>query len=437
MNFTNSVNSEIDAAKLFSWMKHLFPLNRSLMGDDFRYTLTYLFDRLPNTRYHKFKSGTRIYDWTIPLEWNITEAWIKDIQGNTVVDFNDCNLHVVGYSVPVPKQIIDFDVLKKHIHTLEDQPTAIPYVTSYYQKDWGFCMEHNRFIEMSDKKYVVNINSTFNNGNLVIGDAVFRGESEKEIIFTSYCCHPSMANNELSGPILLTALADWLGLQRGLKYTYRFVLGPETIGSLSYLSRFESRLKENVLAGYNLTCLGDKHQFSYVQTRYGNTYAEKILEAVLQEFTDLYDRYQWLDRGSEERQYASPAFNMPFCSICRSKFGTFPEYHTSLDDLSFVSPEHLYESFELLQKLVIVIENNSIPFTNTKGEPFLTRYGLCNTLSKKSDFQSKMNLLNFVSYSDGGNDVIDIAQLMSVPLVDAIALKDKLLTHGLIYEKHH
>ena len=271
---------------------------------------------------------------------------------------------------------ISHDELLDHLYYLQDFPDAIPYVTSYYKKHWGFCLTYNNFItDFIHDSYVVNIKSDLKDGILQIGEVFIPGDSDDEILFSTYLCHPSMANNELSGPCVALALIRWLELNKP-KFSYRFLFLPETIGSICYLSSNLEKLRSNLVCGFNLTCLGDNAPFTYVPTPYSNTYTDKVLSFFLTQLYPNHNIYSWLDRGSDERQYCSPHINLPVCTVTRSKFHVYPEYHTDLDNLNFVSSEGLYTSFDFFTQLILFLEANCSPIATYPCEPFLLKYGL-------------------------------------------------------------
>ena len=396
--------------KMYSWLHDLFPINRSLTGPGNRDTLEYLSSLLENKLLiRSVPSGTKAFDWTIPDEWEVDEAWIKDSHGNTIVDFKNNNLHVVGYSIPVDK-VLDLAELEQYLHSIPDQPDAIPYVTSYYSRNWGFCLTHNQRVKLSPGKYHVVIKSKLFSGVLNYGEIILPGQSKEEVFLSTYICHPSMANNELSGPVVTTALAQWLMSCENRRYTYRIIFIPETIGSILYLSIHMEYLIKHVIAGFNISCVGDNRCYSFLPSRDGNTLSDRTAKHVLKHIDPSYKVYKWLDRGSDERQYCSPGVDLPISTIMRSKYTCYPEYHTSLDDLNLVSPEGLTGAFSALKSSIQAIECNCSPITTVFCEPQLGKRNLCaQSPANKKTGLSSLDIRNILTYCDGRHDLLEIA----------------------------
>lgn len=416
-------------AQIYDLVKRLFPICRSITGDGVRETLRYLSEYIP-INIHEIPTGTKVFDWTIPDEWNIYDAYVEEVDGPRVIDFNACNLHVVGYSEPVDT-ICSLEELQKHLFSLPDQPDAVPYVTSYYKKDWGFCISHNKRATLRNTKYRCVINSKLAPGSLTYAECFIQGESQKEVFLSSYVCHPSMANNELSGPAVLTYIVKWL-LEKPRRHSYRIVLIPETIGSIAYISRHLDALKNNTLAGFNLSCIGDDNNYSYVASRYGNTYADRVAQCYFENNIPSFTRYSFLDRASDERQYCSAGVDLPLVALCRSKYGTFPQYHTSLDDLSFVSPRGLQGGYDMVQSCLNYIENNFRYKSNCLCEPQLGKRGLYPTTSIKSSALEVKTMMDALAYMDGENDILDISRLIGRPVEDLIPVATMLQQAGLL-----
>jgi len=426
------LNTQKDlGAQMYQWVSDLFPICRSITGNGLRETLQYIKILLPDLILHEVPSGTEVFDWTVPKEWNIRDAYIEDEQGHKVVDFHDNNLHVWGYSVPVD-QYVSLKELEEHLYSLEDQPDAIPYVTSYYVERWGFSITHRQRARLKPGRYHVVIASELKDGHLTYGELVLPGKSEKEIFLSTYVCHPSMANNELSGPAVTTQLVKWIQSEPRL-YTYRIIFIPERIGSIVYLSRNLDIMKRNTLAGFNVTCVGDDRTYSLLPTRYGNTLADKVALHVLRNLHPDFIHYSFLDRGSDERQYCAPGVDLPVVSVMRSKYGEYPEYHTSLDNLDFVTPDGLRGSFEVLKYCIFLLENNFKYRTTCLLEPQLGKRGLYPTLStKKAWGQFILDMTNFIAYADGSNDIVDIANILGCPAERLYPIIEKLKEAKLI-----
>lgn len=319
-------------------MARAFPICRSITGDGVRETLRIISEIVP-LAIHEVSTGTAAFDWSVPRGWNIRDAYIADESGKKVVDFKRHNLHVVGYSNPVDKWVT-LSELQDHLHSLPEQPNAIPYVTSYYKERWDFCISYEERTKLKDGRYHVYIDSSLKKGSLTYGEYLLEGETEQEIFLSTYVCHPSMANNELSGPAVAAFIAKWLA-SRPRRYTYRIIFIPETIGAITYLSRNLASMKKNVKAGFNLSRIGDERAYSYVASRYGDTLAHKVASNVFSFRHPDFIKYSFLDRGSDERQYCSPGVDLPLVTLSRSKYGTYPEYHTSLDNLDLVTEKGL------------------------------------------------------------------------------------------------
>ncbi|HEY9078860.1 DUF4910 domain-containing protein [Magnetovibrio sp.] len=415
---------------MYAWIRDLMPLNRSITGDGVRQTLRYLQDRLPDLEIYEVPSGTPAFDWVVPDEWNVREAYLEDETGHRFADFSRHNLHLVGYSEPVD-QWLTLEELQPHLYSLADKPDAIPYVTSYYQRGWGFCLSHAERQKMKPGRYRAYIDATLKPGHLTYGDVVIAGESNREVLLSTYMCHPSMANNELSGPAVVTALGRWLQ-EADRKFTYRLVFVPETIGSITYLSRNLEIMKTNTVAGFQVTCVGDDRAYSYLESRLGNTYADRILRHVLHHHAGAYDSYDFTNRGSDERQYCSPGVDLPVATFCRSKFGTYPEYHTSLDDLSVVSAEGLQGAFDVLKQCIEAIEVNARYQATIPCEPRFGKHGLYPNVDTVGSGIDIRPLRDLYAYSDGDHDVLDIAERMGRPISDYFAVLNSLLNVGLI-----
>lgn len=419
------------AKQMHDLCKELFPICRSITGDGFRQSLAILQEHLPVLKAFEVATGTPCFDWTVPKEWNITDAYIIDPKGNKICDFKQSNLHVMGYSIPVNKKV-SLEELQDHLYSLPEQPNAIPYITSYYKERWGFCITHQQRLELLDGEYQVVIDSSLEDGYLTYGELIIPGESEQEVFLSTYLCHPSMANNELSGPVVTTFIAKWISSLSNRKYTYRIVIIPETIGSITYLSRHYKTMQERIIAGFNVSCVGDDRTYSYLPSRDGNTLADQVAQHTLKHIYPDFDRYSYLERGSDERQYCSPGIDLPVCSVMRSKYACYPEYHTSLDDLSLVTPSGLSGAFNVLQKSIQCIEMNEVLQLNVLCEPQLGKRGLYPTISTKSSGNEVRNMMNFLAYCDGKHSALQIAEIIDCPLWELTEMIMKIKSEGLL-----
>ena len=388
------------------------------MGNGNRETLSLIQEHIP-IKIHEVPTGYQAYDWEIPQEWNINEAYVVDPDGEKVIDFAKNNLHVMNYSIPVDEEV-DFEMLQEHLYSIPEKPNAIPYVTSYYDRRWGFCLTENQRKNLKKGKYRVYVDSTIEDGSMSYGELIIPGKLDKEIFLTTYICHPSMANNECSGVAVTTFLAKWL-LNRDNRYTYRIVFAPETIGAITYISKNYDALVNNVIAGFNITCVGDDNGYSYMPSRLGNTLADKVTEHVLNNFVDSYEKHSFLYKGSDERQYCHPKVDLPLVSIMRSKYGTYPEYHTSLDNLDFVNPEGLLGGYNIAKKCIEALESNHIYENSITCEPKMNKRGLRpkdwhkRRAGANSDSRKKVrDMMNVMFYCDGNHDLIDLANKINL-----------------------
>ncbi|MDG1262020.1 MAG: DUF4910 domain-containing protein [Flavobacteriales bacterium] len=396
---------------LESYFDRLWPICRSLTGDGVRETLAILQEVVPMELF-SVASGSTVFDWTVPKEWNINEAYILDPSGQKIIDFKENNLHVFSYSTPVNTELT-FEELNKHLRTLPAMPTAIPYVTSYYREQWGFCLSHEQWESLPrEGNYRVVIDSSLTNGELNYGECVLPGETDKEILFSTYVCHPSMANNELSGPLAQAFLYKEIAKLKNRKYTYRFVFAPETIGIIAYLDRVGDQLLKNLEAGYVLTCVGDRGPLTYKRSKQGQSVADRTAEHVLKHSEKTHEIIDFAVGGSDERQYCSPGFNLPVGSLMRTPYQRYKEYHTSLDNKEFISFSHLADTISTYMDIVKVFELNE-PYENKVkfGEPQLGERGLYpDSINPDTDRENLHNLLHFLSFADGQTDLITIAE---------------------------
>ncbi len=416
---------------LYNFCVDLFPICRSITGNGVRETLSMIQSLISGLTIQEVPTGTKAFDWEVPKEWNIHDAYIIDPKGQKFCEFSQSNLHIVGYSAPVD-QVMPLETLQEHLHSLPGQPDAIPYITSYYKENWGFCLPHNFRQSLIPGNYRVLIDSELTNGHLTYGELILPGESTQEIFLSTYICHPSMANNELSGPAVTTHIAKWLKTCQNRYYTYRIIFIPETIGSIVYLSRNLPTMQKNMIAGFNVTCVGDNGNFSYLSSRYGNTLADRVAKHILKYKHPDFIEYSFLERGSDERQYCSPGVDLPVVSIMRSKYGEYPEYHTSLDNLEFISSGALTSSFNVLKTCIESLELNNVYQTATLCEPQLGKRGLYPSLSTKGSNFIVCDMMNLIAYCDGNNDLLAIAEIINVPIWELFSIVDKLVEHGLL-----
>ena len=418
--------------KIHNLCKKLLPLNRSLTGNGNRQTLKILKDICGKLKIKEVPSGKKVFDWTIPDEWNAKNAWIKCPDGKKIAIYQKNNLHLVSYSKKMNVKM-SLDQLEKHLHYIKEQPDAIPYVTSYYNKNWGFCISYNEKKKLKKGTYEVFIDSTFSKGSLTYGEILIPGTEKKEIFLSTYICHPSMANNELSGPSVTIFLAKWL-MEQKRRYSYRLIFIPETIGSINYLKENIKTLKKRVIAGFNVTCVGDNRSYSYISSRSGDTLADKIGLHVIKNIDKNFFRYSWLNRGGDERQYCSSGIDLPFATIIRTKYDTYKEYHTSLDDLkNVVTPEGLDGGYNLLKKALEALENDYYYKNTFLCEPQMSKRGLYPNIGKKEHVsQDIRNMMNALSYCDGNNSLVDISEKLNLPYWKVLPLIETLLKEKII-----
>lgn len=428
-----------EGQEMYDFVCKIFPYCRSLTGEGVRCTLNDLREFItqgggPELKIFNVPSGTKAFDWTVPKEWKIREAYIEDEAGNHIIDMKNNNLHVLGYSTPVDKWV-SLEELKEHIYTQPDQPDCIPYVTSYYKERFGFCMSENMKNSLPEGKYHMYIDSELFDGVLNYAEIVIPGETDEEVFFSTYFCHPSMANNECSGPALSGELVKYVMSLQQRRYTYRFVYVPETIGSITYLSQGEHlfKLQKSMVAGFNLSCVGDNRDYSIVESRHADTLADRVLKNVLHYHTDnKYSTYSFLKRGSDERQYNAPGVDLPVVGFCRSKFGEYPEYHTSADDLSLVSPEGLQGAYDVMKQVIDALELNNKYKMKVLCEPQLGKRGLYPTISQKGSYDEIEAMTNFIAYADGKNDLLDISNTINVSVRELMKIIGKLQSADLI-----
>jgi aminopeptidase-like protein len=428
-DLTRGIDAGERGSKMFRFMEELFPICRSITGGGIRETLDRIGKRIP-LEVHEVPTSTEVLDWTIPKEWNIREAFIKDPSGRRVVDFRDHNLHVMSYSVPVDTRM-PLSRLREHIHTLPDQPKLIPYRTSYYSETWGFCMQHERYQQLLEGDYEVRIDSSLEPGSLTFGECLLPGASEDEVLVSCHCCHPSIANDNLSGIALATELAEHL-LTLPLRYSYRFLFIPGTIGSIAWLALNEDRV-DKIKHGLVVTCVGDAGRPTYKRSRRGDALIDRAAAHVLARSGQPYRIVDFSPYGYDERQYCSPGFNLPVGSLMRTPNGEYPEYHTSADNLDFVDPRSLADSLSLYLEVLDILENDGT-FLNLrpKGEPQLGKRGLYPATGgegRGSEFMARLWVLNL---SDGAHSLLDIAERAQLPFGTIKDAAELLLEGGLL-----
>jgi aminopeptidase-like protein len=394
-------------ADMHALVSDLYPICRSITGDGFRDTLWYLQKLLP-LELHEVPSGSRVFDWTVPNEWNIRDAWIANEDGQRVVDFKSHNLHVVNYSAPVRRRM-SLDELRPHLHSLPEQPDWIPYRTSYYRESWGFCLTHRQLQSLPDGDYEVCIDSTLAPGHLTWGEFVLPGESSEEVLLSCHSCHPSLANDNLAGMAVATYLARRLA-ERPRRLTYRFLFIPGTIGSITWLSLNRARVGR-IKHGLVLSCLGDRGSLTYKRSRRGDALIDRAASHVLRHSGD-HTLLDFVPYGYDERQYCSPGFDLAVGCLTRTPNGKYPEYHTSADDLDFVTPEHLAHSLCAVEAILDVVEHEAhYQNLNPYCEPQLGKRGLYDGVAGKRELPSmELALLWVLNQSDGEHGLLDIAE---------------------------
>ena len=427
----DSIGQEMAVYPMLQWAKDLFPITRSLTGEGVRQTLDYLGEEVDDLQRHRIPSGEHVFDWQVPQEWNVRDAYLEHESGQRFAELTTNNLHLMGYSTPVDT-VLPLSELQTRLHTLPETPDWIPYVTSYYSPNWGFCLSENQLRAMPDGNYRIYIDSELKDGYLDFADCVVRGQSEKEILFSTYICHPSMANNELSGPVVTLALAKYVQEKiKNPRYTYRFAFVPETIGTIVYLNKHLEAFRRNLKAGFVVSCVGDERAFSHIATRRADTLADRAIRAGMVEVAN--PRYfSFLSRGSDERQYGSPLVDLPVCGFARSKAGQFPEYHTSADNFDLVTEAGLIGSFELLRSVIDGLECPGNPRVTVTCEPQLGKRGLYPSISKVGNYDDIYDRMNVLAYSDGASDVFELSLKTNTSLNKVLAEVELLTKAGLL-----
>ena len=416
--------------------KEMFDLCRSITGKGIKKSLNLIKKKFKKLSIYKIKSGSIVFDWKIPPEWNIKKAYILDKNKKKIIDFKNNNLHLVNYSIPINK-ILKRDELLKKIYSLQAQPNAIPYVTSYYKRDWGFCCDYNtkkRLLKdyKKDDFFKVVIESTHNQkGYLNYGEIYLPGKSKQEILISTYLCHPSMANNELSGPIVSMSLIKYF-MKKKLNKSLRFIFIPETIGSIAWIAKNYNHIKNNIIGGYNLSCIGDEKNYSFVESKDKKSLFVRYLVKEYKRRKIKYKKYSFLKRGSDERQFNSPGIDLPIVTVSRTKFGEYKEYHTSLDNFDLVTNKGLLGGFKIVKSAIENILKLKIPKSRLLCEPHLSKYNLYNSINFKSQKNLSMDYLNFLQYSDGTRTLEEISKIINLNYKDCekiafILKKNKLI----------
>lgn len=423
-------DSDSTGEQILAFAKQLFPITRSLTGEGVRQTLMLIQEQVPGLVIQELPSGTRCFDWTVPQEWQISEAYIEDASGNRIIDFRNHNLHVVGYSMPVD-ETLELEELQKHLHSLPNMPTAIPYVTSYYADRWGFCLTHVQREQLKPGRYRAVIKSEKFDGVLNYAELILKGSSEKEVLISTYVCHPSMANNETSGPSVVTYIAKWLAsIDR--RYTYRIVFLPETIGSICYLSQNLPAMKAGTVAGFNVSCIGDDRTYSMIESRKANTLTDRVAKHVLAHIGTPTQIHTFLERGSDERQYCSPGVDLPVVGLSRTRFSSYPEYHTSHDDFNVVTASGLKGGYEFVKACIELLEGNRRYIAAQLCEPQLGRRGMYPSLGAGRIETAVEDMLNVLAYSDGATDLLEISERCAMPFDRARRAANLLLSEDLL-----
>lgn len=425
-------------AEMYALMEKIFPICRSITGDGVRETLKLLKGYIANDKLDIFEvpTGTEAFDWTVPREWLVRDGYIDDENGERIVSFKENNLHILGYSAPVD-EVVDLETLLRYIYTQPDQPDVVPYVTSYYRERSGFCMSERQKKSLKPGRYHIYIDSELKEGSLTYGQIIYPGKTKDEVLISTYSCHPGMANDNCSGLVLTAELAKFIGDLNDRRYTYRIVIAPETIGPITYLSRDDNLryMKEYVKAGFVITCVGLDGDYSIVHTRTEDTLSDRVLMNIYGDGSIPADRcreYSFLTRGSDSRQWDSPGVDLGVVEFCRTKYYDFPEYHTSADNMDFVSPKGLEDSFVVMKKVIEALEYNQYYRTTVPCEPQLGKRGLYPEIGQKNTYDDVTPMIDFLAYADGKYDLIEISNMIKQPIARLIPIIDTLKSNGLI-----
>jgi aminopeptidase-like protein len=419
-------------SEMFELIRRLYPICRSITGDGVRQTLKILQEYIP-LAIHEVPSHTPVFDWTVPREWNIRDGYIKNSRNEKIVDFRKCNLHVLNYSVPVHKTV-SLEELKAHVFTLPDNPDWIPYRTSYYKENWGFCMSQHQAETLPEGEYEILVDASLKDGHLTYGEYLLEGEIQDEVLISTHVCHPSLANDNLSG----IAVATFLGKQlnaRPTKYSYRFLFTPGTIGSVTWLSLNETQTSR-IKHGLVLACLGDAGKLTYKKSRRGNTTIDRAAIHVLKSSGEPYEICEFTPYGYDERQFCSPGFNLPVGCFMRTPHGRFPEYHTSADNLDLIDTKSLGDSLAKCVSILSLVDENAIYVNqNPKCEPQLGKRGLYGTIGGQADGRMReLAMLWVLNLSDGEHSLLDIAEQAELKFCLIRNAADALIEHGLLAE---
>ncbi len=427
------MTTKASVEEMIRFIAEAYPICRSITGDGLRRTLALIRERIP-LDVHEVPSGTPVFDWTVPKEWSIRDAWIKDPGGNKVVDFQTHNLHVLNYSVPVHARL-SLEELKEHLFTLPDKPDVIPYRTSYYKEAWGFCLSHHQLLALGEGEYEVFIDSTLEDGSLTYGELLLAGETEREVLLSTHVCHPSLCNDNLSGIAVMTWLAQALQARPRRRYSYCFLFIPGTIGSITWLARNEERAGR-IAHGLVAANLGDAGWFHYKRSRRGDAEIDRAVLEVLRASGEDFKVEDFVPFGYDERQYNSPGFNLAVGSLTRTPYGRYPEYHTSADNLDFVKPEALEGSLRTYLAVVDVLEGNRRYLNlNPKCEPQLGRRGLYRSIGGDDAGRAReLALLWVLNLSDGEHDLLAVAERSGIRFAAVREAADALLEAGLLRE---
>tara|TARA_Y100000816_G_scaffold289820_1_gene277076 strand:- start:1059 stop:2384 length:1326 start_codon:yes stop_codon:yes gene_type:complete len=425
------IKNIVDEKKLKFFFDRLFKIPRSITGKGFLKSIKIL-GEIVDLNLVKIKSGSKVLDWTVPKEWNVNDAYVLNSKGEKIIDFKKNNLHLVNYSIPIKKKI-EFNDLNKHLFKIKSMPNAIPYVTSYYNRNWGFCLSYNQYKKINKKdKFKVVIDTKLHNGNLIYSDKKIKGKSKKEILIYTYLCHPQMANNELSGPLVWSFLYKYLKMTGPHNYTYRFVCAPENIGAASFLHKNKKNVK-NIVAGYIVQCAGNGKIVTFKKSRLATSLADRAALNIIKNSKFKYKIVDFVPDGSDERQFCSPGFNLPIASIMRKMYGEYKEYHTSLDNEKCISYKTILETLNIYIDTLKTIEGNFVPYARVQyGTPQLSKSKI-DLYPKMMNFIDKprkeyvLLMLEILNLSDGKLDLLDICNIKGFKLINYIDLYEKLI----------